>query len=455
VRAASYGILSRQSALDRSAEMTVATSNSRTSGRANTLVAWLALIGLIIPAAEVQIFIAGIKFTVGRLAIILLFVPALFALFQRTRRRVLSDFFVCATAAWIVGAAVYTDGTEALSSAGAEGIELLGGYVVARAYFFGPTALHAFLSVLKIFGLAAFVFAMADTASGHLFVHDIFGSLLHVDTVKDQERMGFVRATSTFDHAILFGTFCAVVAAMLLYSETNLMKRVFWVGICFFGVILSLSSSSLMAFAIMLAAYTYGGLTKQFVDRWWACWTVFGVFVLVGMFTTNDPLGWILSHLTLEPESGYFRLLEWNSAFYQISLSPWTGFAFFKFDSAELFSIDCVWLALALRFGLPTIVLLFLANVTSLLPTKNSRSRTGDPYMAKMSTAFSLILVMFMFIGLTVHYWNYMWIFWGVCIGIRASLREYSTCLAGRPVTYSRPMPNDIAIDRSRSAVRV
>ncbi len=101
-----------------------------------------------------------------------------------------------------------------------------------------------------------------------------------------------------------------------------------------------------------------------------------------------------------------------------------------NFGSAELYSVDCVWLALALRFGLPAIVFLFLANVTALLPTGQSSNRDDDPSLAPMSTAFSLILVMFMFIGLTVHYWNYMWIFWGVCIGIRASLREQSIGVA-------------------------
>jgi len=37
-----------------------------------------------------------------------------------------------------------------------------------------------------------------------------------------------------------------------------------------------------------------------------------------------------------------------------------------------------------------------------------------------------LLLLVFMFSGLTVHFWNYMWMFWGVCLGVRASLREMS-----------------------------
>jgi hypothetical protein len=454
VRAGVSRIPSRQSVLRRSAEMAVATANSQIGGRANTLAAWLALIGLIVPAAEVQIFIAGAKFTVGRLGIVLLLVPALFTLFQRDRRLLLSDLFVSAMAIWIIGAALYTDGTDSLSSAGAESLEFLSGYLVARAFVFGRAALHTFLSVLKVLAFTSIVFAMADSASGRSIVHDTFASILQVRPIADQFRMGMVRATSTFDHAILFGTFCSVVAAMLLYSEANVLKRIVYTGLCLTGAILSLSSSSLMAFAIMLGTYTYGRLMRRFPWRWSACWMVFGAIALVVSLATNNPLGWVLSHLTLEPASGYFRLLEWNAAFYQISLSPWTGYAFHNFGSAELYSVDSVWLVFSLRFGILTIAFLFLANIAALLPTKYSDNRAGDSYLNQMRTAFSLVLVMFMFVGLTVHYWNYIWIFWGICLGIRASLREQSIAVGRRSVPYSRLVPNEIANDRLRSSVK-
>jgi len=42
-----------------------------------------------------------------------------------------------------------------------------------------------------------------------------------------------------------------------------------------------------------------------------------------------------------------------------------------------------------------------------------------------MATGFTMVLGMFMFVGLTVHFWNYMWISWGLCIGTRASVREW------------------------------
>lgn len=408
------------------------------SGSSHPLVAWLVLIGLIIPAAEVQFYIAGAKFTVGRIGIVLLLVPAVLRLFSNGRRLMLPDLLVLATATWMVGAALYIDGMSALSSAGAEALELLGGYLVARAYFFGPAALKTFLAVLKVLAFIAILFAVADRISGRLMIHDFFGSLMHVRPIDAQDRMGVLRAASTFDHAILFGLFCAVVGAMLLYSESNTLRRFVWTGVCFFGGYLSLSSSSVMAFAILFGAYAYDRLMKQYPWRWSACWTACGIFALTIMLVAKHPLGWILSHLTLDPASGYFRLLEWGAATDQISQSPWTGYAFLQFGTPELYSVDSVWLCMALRYGLPMIALLFLANLAVLLPNKRA-GETGDIFMDRMRTALSVVLVIYVFVGLTAHFWNYMWIFWGTCLGIATSLQEYSLTAIDRSVVYSRP----------------
>lgn len=434
----------RSSALRGGVKMTPVPSHAR----ANRLAAWLVLFGLIIPPAEVQIYIGGLKFTIARIGIFLLLFPAILMLLQKGRRWLWCDLFAAAMAIWIPVAALNVGGTGALSSAGAESIEFFGGYIVARAYFFGAPALRAFVNVLKPLAIAAVVLAMADSISGRLIVHDTLGAILGVTPIDAQSRMGTVRATSTFDHAILFGTFCAVTAAILLYAEANFLKRIMYVGLCLFGAILSLSSSSLMGLGISFATYAYDRLLRQFPWRWSLCWAAIGTFVLLIVLVTKNPLGWILSNLTLDPASGYFRLLEWDAAFYQISLAPWTGYAFTDFGTAELFSVDSVWLVMCLRFGIPTVALLILANVTAMLPIKHAIHRMGDPYLERMRTAFSLVLVLFMFIGITVHYWNYMWIFWGVCVGIRASLREHEMSASRRAHFNYRPVSIEIANGR-------
>jgi O-antigen ligase len=124
--------------------------------------------------------------------------------------------------------------------------------------------------------------------------------------------------------------------------------------------------------------------------------------------------------------SGYYRILIWDSALARIAESPIFGYTIESFDEEILdATIDSLWLVDALRFGTPVVVLLILINIAACLPTKAIRNRTSNGvYIEDMHLAFTIVLVLFMFAGITVYFWNYMWIFWGVCLGIAASLRE-------------------------------
>ena len=200
------------------------------------------------------------------------------------------------------------------------------------------------------------------------------------------------------------------------------------VRFCFLGCILSLSSAALMAFGIALTTYTYDRLMKQFLWRWPAFWIVMGTLIFTIFLVANHPLGWVISHLTLDPQTGYFRFMIWEAALAYIAQAPVTGHSYELLNSWILdMTVDSFWLMFSLRFGVPITILFFLTNVAAFFPTRQkSKNETNDFYLDRMRRAFTLVLLMFMFVGLTVHFWNFMWIFWGLCIGIRASLRELS-----------------------------
>ena len=409
--------------------------------RVNLLAAVLALSGIVLPT-ELQIYIGEAKFTPGRIGIILLLFPALVILCQKGRRALLSDFLACATAAWLVIAALNVEGVSALFSAsGSEALEFLGGYLIARAYFFGLPALDTFVRVLKVFAIIAIILAMADSISGRLIVHDTIASIVHASSSPEVGYRGkMVRAASTFDHAILFGVFCALTAAILIYWEKSFLQRSLSVCLCFLGCILSFSSAALLTFLIVLATYTYDQTMGRFPSRWSVPWIVLGTFILALFVLSDNPLSWILRHFTLDPQTGFYRLWIWDAALAYIPHSPMIGYGHKLIQNHILdSSVDSVWLVYSLRFGVPMIVLLILTNVTAFLPTRPSSVHdTNDLYIDRMRRAFTVVLLMFMFSGLTVHFWNYMWIFWGLCIGIRASLRELSIEMAGRSYRYSR-----------------
>jgi hypothetical protein len=395
----------------------------------NALASWLLLGGMLLPAS-MTFFLGDAKFYPGRLIILLLLLPAPLLVFRKGRRPVVCDFFAFAMSAWIIGVTLLTGRYGSLSSSAAMVIEFLGGYVVARAYLFGRPALDVFIRALKIVIGIMIAIAVLEHLTGRLIANDIVSAFSGQQLLATAEvRDGWVRAISTFPHPILYGAFCVAAGVIFLYSERRAPSRLFYVALCFFGCTLAMSSAPLLAFSIAIFVYCYGKILKTYSWRWRVLASIVGACLVAIFLLTNNPTSWIVEHMTLDPSTGYFRKAAWQRAIYNIDLSPLTGYGFGEVgDPSEFFdraSVDSVWLVLALRFGYPVMVLLLLTNVSSFYGFwRKTAGPTSAPYMDDMRTAFTLVVVVFMLVGLTVHYWNAIWIFWGICIGIRASLQE-------------------------------
>jgi O-antigen ligase len=431
---------------------------------ANSFATWLILVGVFTPAT-MTIYVGGAKFIPGRIVICLFLVPALLELFRKGRHLAAVDAFACLASAWMIAATLQAD-QESWSSAAAMVLEFLGGYLVARAYFFGEAALRTFVHVLKRIAVIVILLAIVDHLAGRMVTYNAIASLWGLPTFNPEFRNGLLRAFSTFPHPILYGTFCVVSGTIFLYSERTLSRRILYAGWCFLGCILAMSSAPLLSFMMVIATYCYDVFLRRYRWRWQALIIALSLFLLLIFVTTNKPVSWLVSHLTLDPSTGYFRVATWDMAFYYIGLSPVTGYGFQTYASSDDFfgnaSVDSVWLSLALRFGIPVIVLIVLTNVLAFWKSgPTSGLRPGNSYMNDMRTAFTLTLVVYMFAGLTVHYWNNIWIFWGICLGIRASLQEeYASPGMTPAVNYQRNVQagrapySDEAISRSRFAAR-
>jgi hypothetical protein len=410
-------------------------AGSKKRSRASSLPAWLVLIGALLPV-EASVYIADARLTPSRLIIFLLLPQAFVALFQRKSRFALSDLLIFLTAAWMV----YTGySSSTVSSSAAEALELFGGYVVGRAFFFDRESLENFVRVLKVVTTILIALAVADIASGRFFVHDLAASLLHVDALFPTYRSGWIRATSSLDHPILYGVFCTFAAAIFLYSEPRPIKRVLLVGLCIFGCLISQSSAAFLSMALVLAVYAYDRLLLKFRWRWQLLNTIVVVFIAFVFLLSNNPVGWLVSHLTLDPQTGYYRIMIWDVATTRIAMSPFVGWGIILFNDQILDNtVDAIWLVISLRFGIPMAVLLLLGTLTTFLPG-GRRSATGDVYLDRIRTAFTLVLVTYLTVGLTAHFWNYMWIFWGLCAGIRASLNGRRTPTGGKTIQGRAP----------------
>jgi hypothetical protein len=387
-------------------------------------ITWMLLVGILLP--PIQIVIADVTFTPGRAVVFLLVAPAIATLFQRNRHSVPTDWFVVAMAGWMVLASIFNEGFRLY--VGAEAGEFLFAYLIGRAFFLGRPALECFLGVFKVVTCCVIFLAVLDTLSGRQFTLSLFGAATtDLSTVLERYRWGLVRAGSTFEGGELFGTFCVAAASILIFSERSLPYRILYGGICFFGCFLSLSSGPLLGAVILAGVITYDFVLKSYAARWKMMGAALGLAIALAFFLSDHPIETIIRHLTFDPQTGYFRITQWELSFQKIAGSPITGYSFghMPISSWQEWvyignSIDAVYLVEMLRYGIPVIVLLVLSIFAAFF-TKASI----EDHMARVRLGFSCAVVIISVIGLTVHLWNSIWIFFSLCIGIRASFVEF------------------------------
>jgi hypothetical protein len=391
---------------------------------------WLILIIMFLPPTA-ALYLGSFKLSSGRLLLLVLFVPAIRRLFQRDRSAVPCDLFLYASGLCIVAASIAADGFNPTAISGA--FEFIGFYMLGRAFIFGIDAVKAFVGILRLILIFLFAFGVLDIISGRFVINEMMGQLLSTETIITQwpyshfERVvfghSFLRATSTFDHPILFGAFCSVCAPLFIFLESGVFSK-FAFLLSFAGCILSGSSAPLLAFGIAFFIYLYDASLSNYTQRWKALLAGITILFLASFAVLSHPLPWLITHLTLDPATGYFRLEEWNYGLDFVSSSPWIGYgtaAKFGTDFLDT-SIDSVWLVTMLNYGIPATMLILFANIKSL---RKGRPVTVDPIVEKYCLAFTVVIFLFCFNGFTVHYWNSLWQFWALCIGIRATLGEY------------------------------
>ncbi len=431
-------------ALPRQADHTATPSRLQKAVRpSNRLVSWLILVGIFLPA--IQIDIGGLIWTPGRAVTILLLVPAVWVVLRR-HQIFFSDFFVLMVSVWTIGSVLFNGAFR--PSVFVDALELLSGYMIGRAYFDNPINLDQFVRVLKVVSIVLIILAMLDTASGRRLTADAVASVFSVQYQYDaQLRNGLARATSTFPTAELYGTFCAMAASIFLYSERTWRRKCLWAGLCIFGCALSVSSGPLLALCIVLFVFFYDASMRQYPWHWKALRiSVIGILLCAFLGDTlvfgNDalhPIYWLVRNVTFSPWSGYFRVEEWQHAMVYIDEHPLIGMGYIptptsnKNDFLFLHSLDALYLVMMWRYGIPAAVFLLLAVFASFSGSKGVGVMSRDSYVRDIRTGFILSVSAVAIVAATVHLWDSTWIFFGICMGICASFKEYPRSSRSRP----------------------
>jgi hypothetical protein len=391
----------------------------------------LILIVLWLPQ-ETSFYIFGLRLTATRL-IFLLLAPALIVKFgQRLSsgryRFILSDFLFLFAGFWMIYAPANVDGlVPALNHAGPDVLELCIGYLATRLLLSEHGQALAFADLLcKAIAIVALI-GLLDTLTGTYITRELARRLTgnvfwSVIEWSDSRRMGLLRATGPIEHPIWFGFICTI--GLLIAISVPIRARGFAILLCGIGAVISLSSAPLQCAVMGVGLVAYDRLLSRFSFRWLALMMLGAGAVAAAYMISNNPIGWIISHLIYDPYSGYYRVWTWDQVTLYVSTSPWYGLGFGILPDPIKHSIDSLWLTLAIHSGWPGCILVAVSIVAAGSVSTGGNRTNLMPAEARLGTTLGIIAFLTLILAATATLLGTLWVLTGMLAGVKAHLGD-------------------------------
>ena len=331
----------------------------------------------------------------------------------------------------IVAPAIVFDLSYSLHHSAPLVAEFLGSYLAARVL------LSKRGQALSLINLMCYVIAIVallgvpDALAGRPVIHTFAGNLTgwpmgYSLAGAGAYRLGIYRAMGPIGHPILFGIVCAF--GLLLAVTSRIRAKGLTIAACCLGVLLSLSSAPIAGAILGLGCLTYDRIMAQFRGRWFLLIGIVAIGIGASYAFTASPMN-AFSRLMFDPETYWVRLLQWNVAGAYVWNSPWVGIGFEWGETTQkigfmFWSINSLWLNLAVEYGIPGAVLVALSIVTAACYPTSGRGVHLTTEESKLATGLSVSLAIAAILGFTVHFWADSWILLGFLVGVRAHLAD-------------------------------
>lgn len=396
---------------------------------------------------ELSLYLGGLRLPPHRLALIAL-VPLALNRMQADRHTHVRayDVLFLAFAAWTILAYWLHSGWEGFVYGGSVALECFGGYIVARAFVRTPDDVVATLRLMVVAVVVAALFALPETLFGHIYTHDALRAATgYVHPTGVEQRLGLTRAYGVFDHPIHYGTFCAALLAMLWFAERKTGRRAKVAGIAIGATFLGLSSAPMLCLGLQGGLIAWERLTRGIAERRWLTLAILvGLYAGLSLVSSRTPFAIIATGFTLDPWTGFYRLQIWDNGIDNVLNNPWTGLGLDDWQRPEWMvsaTVDAFWLVVAMRTGLPAVVLLLAAVIALALAALKGRRRMPSKHLARLGTGWLISLVALSLVGCTVHFWNVLVAFFFFFIGLGGVWADPVRVKAAQMVAARRPEP--------------
>lgn len=394
----------------------------------------LILFASILLPPEVRITIAGQTLYPYRMASLALLPWVLHRVATGHLRFRAADGFVMFAAFWIVfSLSLYYDFARGMTTGVGFALDVIVPYLIARLSIRDLAQFRRFLlivaPVVLVVGLSFVAEAITHFRFFRRFGELIFGPLGAAEYNREitsaesfDRRFGLLRAGGPFIHPILGGAFLASLLPLYLALRPRDWRTS---GGTFAALMAVFSVSSTAILGLLVAAgLSVFDRVRHLVRMNWPLFLsgVAGVLFILHMISKNGIFT-VLIRYTLDPTTGYYRILIWRFGTRSVADHPWIGIGLTPFDRLPWMkeSIDTYWLAMAVRHGLPMPLSMLLATLIALF----ALGRISHHYGAdgrRLVVALAISLGVVGLLGFTVSFFSAFLTWFMVLLGIATTL---------------------------------
>lgn len=225
---------------------------------------------------------------------------------------------------------------KAIESTGLYALETLGAFYLARMFVNTPQRFYQFNKFFIFVILLLLAVTVYEAFAKHRILHELAESFTGNKSLDFRLythyyiRGDIMRATSVFAHPILFGTLAAMFFPFAVIAFLRLRTTLNGLGL--FGLMLSMIMTLSSAPLLALIFQGFTGLLVRFWDnarRLWVALFFGGIAsaMILNAASNRGFFGILISYLTFNPNTGYFRMLQWEYSLDDIIDNPILGIA--------------------------------------------------------------------------------------------------------------------------------
>ncbi len=389
------------------------------SGRTTTpLLVILYLFAVVLP---IYVHAGPLLLSALRVLLLLTILPLMAKLLiGRYGRLMLPDIFFVLHTLWMIVALAYNNPDRVIQQTGSVGVEFIGGYIISRACIRDRESFLGMVKWLSTIIILLLPFSLLEARTGNPTLINLIRSLPGVGSVAvvyAEPRFGIERVQSTFAHPIHFGLLCSVAFSLAFVSMKSVWSRaknIFISGIVFCSGLLALSSGAFLALILQIGLILWNWALRRLHWRWWLLVGLFAtLYVAIDLLSTRTPIRVFMTYATFSPHTAYWRSIifewgminVWDNPIFGIGLNDWVRPSYMVSGSMDNF-----WLVLAVRYGIPGMMVLtigFLAGLFRVMAV----SLKGDEQLINIRRAWVFTMVGLSFTLATVHIWTNIYSF--------------------------------------------